>query len=202
MPRQLALSCLFAAVLAAAPLSRGERDRAMSHLHASRKMFLDAVSDLTDAQWRFKPGPGRWSIAEVAEHIALSEDALFQLVTAKILKAPPAPEKITPEQKQKDEAVIGTTLDRSRKAQAADFLQPKGTWPTRDALIEHFKQSRDRTIAFVRDTGEDLRSHFAPHPLFTELDAYQWVLLIAAHSQRHIAQIKEVAEHPDFPKHH
>lgn len=189
-----------AAVLAAAPLTRGERDRAMSHLHATRKMFLDAVADLSEAQWRFKPGPERWSIAEVAEHIALSEDALFQLVTEKIMKSPATPEKSTGEQKQKDEAIMKTVPDRSRRAQAAEFLQPKGKWPTREALIEHFKESRDRTIAYVRDTEEDLRSHFAPHPLFTELDAYQWILFAAAHSQRHVVQIKEVMDQPDFPK--
>jgi hypothetical protein len=48
--------CISAAMLVAQPLSRGERDRAMSHLHATRKMLLDEVT--CRAQWRFKPVPG------------------------------------------------------------------------------------------------------------------------------------------------
>ena len=76
----------------AAPLEQGERDRAMSHLHATRKAFLDSVAGLSDAQWNFKPAPERWSIAECAEHIAVSEDSLFDLLR-QILKSPAAPEK-------------------------------------------------------------------------------------------------------------
>ena len=90
-----------AAALAAEPLSQGERDRAMSSLHATRKMFLDEVANLSDAQWTFKPAPERWSIAECAEHIALSEDLLFQLVTEKLMKSPAEPDKSTDAQRLK-----------------------------------------------------------------------------------------------------
>jgi hypothetical protein len=33
-----------------------------------------------------------------------------------------------------------------------------------------------------------------------ELDAYQWMLFMAAHSKRHLAQIEEVKADPNFPK--
>src|SRR5438045_3372548 len=55
-------------------LTQGERERAMSELHATRKQFLDSVAGLSDAQWNFKPAPDVRSVAEVAEHIAVSED--------------------------------------------------------------------------------------------------------------------------------
>jgi hypothetical protein len=32
------------------------------------------------------------------------------------------------------------------------------------------------------------------------LDAYQWILLISAHSERHTKQIEEVKADPNFPK--
>jgi len=32
------------------------------------------------------------------------------------------------------------------------------------------------------------------------MDAYQWLLLISAHSARHTAQIEEVKADPNFPK--
>jgi len=37
-------------------------------------------------------------------------------------------------------------------------------------------------------------------PLGKQLDAYQWVLFIAAHSERHTKQIDEVKADPHFPK--
>src|SRR5947209_6162535 len=69
--KQIFLAALALATAFAAPLDQGERDRAMSHLHATRKMFLDSVAGLSDTQWNFKPAPERWSVAECAEHIAV-----------------------------------------------------------------------------------------------------------------------------------
>ena len=57
-----ALSC---SCMLAAGLSQGERDRAMSELHATRKQLLDAVNGLTEEQLRWKAGPERWSAMEV-----------------------------------------------------------------------------------------------------------------------------------------
>ncbi|MCW5980055.1 MAG: DinB family protein [Bryobacteraceae bacterium] len=199
MNRTAIVLTLAAAALVAGPLTRGERDRALSSLHASRKMFLDEVADLSGAQWNFKPGPDRWSIAECAEHIALSEDALFQLVSEKVLKSPPDPSKNTEAQRAKDAQVLDAIPDRAVRAQAPEFLRPAGKWSTREDLIAHFKQSRGRTIAFADNTDASLRDHFAPHPAVGELDAYQWILLISAHSERHVAQIREVKAAPNYP---
>jgi hypothetical protein len=180
-------------------LTQGERDRAMSHLHASRKAFLDSIEGLSEAQWRFKPDAQTWSIAEVAEHIALSEDRMFGLVTQKIMKSPAAPERKA-EVEGKDELVMKVIPDRTRKATAPEALVPTGKWPDRAALAAHFRQRRDEAIRYVQTTPDDMRSHFQPHPAVQVIDAYQWLLLMAAHSERHIAQIEEVKAHSAFPK--
>jgi uncharacterized damage-inducible protein DinB len=182
-----------------ATLTQGERERAMSELHATRKQFLDSVAGLSEAQWNFKPAPEVWSVAECAEHIALSEDRIFELVTEKIMKSPAEPDKKA-EVKGKDEMVLEKTIDRSQKFQAPEMLRPTHQWPTKEALIDHFKASRDRTIAYIENTGDDLREHFMPHPVAKLLDGYQWILLISAHSNRHTLQIEEVKANPNFPK--
>jgi len=70
-------------------LSQHDRDFAMSHMHASRKVFLDAVAGLTPEQWNFKPGPDRWSVAQVMEHIAAAEDFIrVNLVQEKVMTLP------------------------------------------------------------------------------------------------------------------
>lgn len=56
---------------------QGERDRAMSYLHSKRKQFLDLADGLSEAQWNFKPGGEAWSLAELAEHLAVTERTVF-----------------------------------------------------------------------------------------------------------------------------
>ncbi len=99
-----------------------------------------------------------------------------------------------------DEAFLKMVVDRSQKFQAPEMLRPTHRWATQAALIEHFKGSRDANIAYIQTTQDDLRSHFARHPVFKLLDAYQWVLLISGHSARHTAQINEVKTNPGYPK--
>ncbi len=183
----------------AEPLTQGERERAMSELHATRKQFLDSVAGLSDAQWSFKPAPDVWSVAEVAEHIAVSEDTILKLVTDQVMKTPAAPEK-KPEVHGKDQLVLEKAVDRSMKFKAPEMLRPTRRWPTQQALTDHFKESRDKTIAYVENTPDDLRDHFLEHPAFKLLDGYQWILLISAHSHRHTLQIEEVKANPNFPR--
>jgi len=166
----------------------------MSELHATRKAFLDSLSGLTQAQWSYKPGPDRWSIAECAEHIATSEDFLFDVITNKVLKSPASPPQ-TPPSRDQDEAVLRMVADRGKKFNAPEGLRPSGQWPSREALVQVFKQRRDRSIAFVRETQEDLRAHSQ-----ASRDAYQWLLFLSGHTERHIAQIAEVKADRNFPK--
>ncbi len=197
------LLCLLAATFAAPaspqPLTQVERERAMSELHATRKQFLDSVAGLSDAKWNFKPAPEVWSVAECAEHIALSEDRLYELVTRNLMKTPAAPEKKA-EVQGKDELILEKTVDRSQKFQAPEMLRPTHQWPSKDDLMAHFKESRDRTIAYVESTQDDLREHFVPHPAFKLMEEYRWILLISAHSHRHTLQIEEVKANPNYPK--
>jgi hypothetical protein len=69
----------------AQPLAQQERDSLLKHLQQTRQAFLDSISGLSDAQWTFKAGPDRWSIAEVAEHIAISETTILHIVTDQIM---------------------------------------------------------------------------------------------------------------------
>jgi len=180
-------------------LSQGERDRALSELYATRKQFLDSVAGLTPAQWSFKPDANTWSVAQCAEHIAVSEDMIFDLIAKKILASPAQPEKRA-EVKGKDEAVLKQIPDRTERFKAPEMLAPTGRWTRPGDIVEHFRQSRDRALEYVRTTKDPLRVHFAPHPVVGLLDGYQWILLNAAHSARHVAQIEEVKARPAFPR--
>jgi cysteine sulfinate desulfinase/cysteine desulfurase-like protein len=194
----LVLLLLAVSTASAQSLTAAEREKAVKHLEASRDAFVKSFEKLSDAQWNWKPAPEIWSVAECAEHIALSENALWQLLQDRILKSPAAPERKADVQ-GKDDAVLKMIPDRTEKFKAPEIIQPKSTFTTREELIKRFTESRARLIEFMKTTDLDLRSHFAEHAVMKLLDAYQWVLLTSAHTERHTKQIAEVKDTEGFP---
>ncbi len=198
----LALGCLTYLALsgqtATAPqqLTQADRDIAVRHLAETRQKFLDSIAGLSQEQWAFKPGPDRWSIAEVAEHIAISESTILELIMEKIMKAPAVPKDAAGPTDQK---VIEMVTDRTEKAQAPEMLRPTNKWATREALVGDFNTARERTVAYVKTSTEDMRGHSAPHPVMKMLDGYQWILLLSGHTARHTAQIQEVKSAAGYP---
>ena len=85
-----------------------------------------------------------------------------------------------------------------RRSAALAVLVFLGNRSPADSL-KHFTESRAKTLAFLKET-KGLRDHAIDSPLGKKLDAYQWVLFIAAHSERHTKQINEVKADPNFPK--
>src|SRR3954466_1241828 len=105
-------------------LTASEREAAVKQFERTRALFLDSIKGLTPAQWNFKPAPERWSVAEVAEHIAVSEKTIMQLLKDRILKSPVASAEDREKTKGKEQVVLTAIVDRSKKAQAPEFLKP------------------------------------------------------------------------------
>ena len=199
------LSAVWLAVAAVAPgeaqtLLKAERERLVNHLKNTRKALAKETKGLTPEQWSFKAGPERWSVAECLEHIALSEDMLLGLVKDTVMKTPAQAEKYNAAAAQaKDDQVTKMIPDRNQKAQAPEPLRPSGKWASPAEIWKHFEESRKRTIEYAKMQA-DLRTHFMDSPAIKELDAYQWLLFLSAHSERHTAQIREVKADAKFPK--
>jgi hypothetical protein len=197
----LAVAMFLVAVPATTTLTQEERDKGIAELEGSKKMFLDATKGLSPAQWSFKSAPDRWSIAECADHIALSEGFIFGLVSTKIVAGPLTPEKRSATA-GKDDKLVAMLQDRTHKATAPEPLDPTKTVLTPEESTKRFLESRAKTEEFIKTTQEDLRDHMFDHPVpaIGTLDGYQWVLLISGHTRRHTLQILEVKADPNFPK--
>ena len=198
MKRSLVLvGVLMALTVGSAAQTQEERDRAVKYLNETRAKVMEATKGLSVAQLNFKPAPDRWSVAEVAEDIAAAEDMLYGTIQDQVMKAParPAGEDV----KAIDEFVLAAIPDRTHKAQAPEALKPTNRFASLEGTLKHFNESRDKTVGFVK-TGQGLRDHAVDSPLGKKLDAYEWVLFIAAHSERHTKQILEVKADPNFPK--
>ena len=193
----IALLLMAAATAASAQeVTQAEKDRALQYLETTKKNVLEATKGLSEAQWNFKPAPDRWSVAQVMEHIAAAEDFIRDLVKEKVMMAPAG--EAGRDVKKTDEGVLMMVPDRTTKAQAPEPLVPTNRFGSPDASIKHFVESRATTVNFLKTTT-GLRDHVADSPL-GKLDGYEFVLLIAAHSERHTKQINEVKADPNFPK--
>ncbi len=192
----LLLSLSFLPGLRAQELSAADRAAGLAHLEKTRAGVFAAAAGLSEAQLNFKPAPEKWSVAQVLEHIASAEDMLLGLVTGQVLKAPPPDAGTDP--KATDEMILKAIPDRSQKRSAPEPLVPTNRYGSSAEALKHFGESRAKTIALMQETP-DLRAHAMESPL-GKLDAYQWLLFISAHTERHTKQILEVKADAGFPK--
>jgi hypothetical protein len=182
----------------AGEISPAERAQVVKYLTAMRDQVVAEAGKLTDAQWNFKPAPDRWSVGEVVEHLALSESFLFDQ-QQQTMAAPPAPEERRTATKGMDATILRAVPDRTKRFQTAEPLQPGGRLGSHADTLAAFRARRDKTIDYAGTTTDDLRSRAGESPVGS-IDGYQWLLFIAAHSERHLAQLREVKAHPNFPK--
>jgi hypothetical protein len=187
----------------AGPLSDADRGRILTELQTSRKLFLDSITDLTPAQWTYKAGPDRWSIAEVSEHIVAAEGYIGGMITTVVLKSPADPAKASqrePNNAKIDEGVLVALRDRSKTATAPQEITPKGIYKTPTEAADAFNAARDKTVEYVKNSQDDMRDHFFSPLPGTELDGVQAFLFLAGHNERHVEQIDEVKKSPGYPK--
>ena len=194
----MAILCAAAPALAAeGSMNPAERAYLLEQLESTKKAMLASIQGVSAEQWSFKPAPTVWSVKECAEHIILAEDYLFGAVQ-QILKSPavPRPEKSN---EQVDHIIVEKVQDRSQKATAPEPITPTGKFATPEEAAKEFTVRREKTIAYVKSTDDPLRVHVAPSPAGS-MDAYQFLLLLASHSARHTAQIREVQSNAGYPK--
>ena len=178
-------------------LTSAERELLLKNLEESRERLLNMAQGLSREQLHHRPAPGRWTVAECLEHITIVEARVLGNIQ-KTLEAGPDSSKSSSIQGH-DELLVANVAGRAIRLQAPDVLAPTGRWPD-DQLLTEFEGVRKKTHDFAAGTRADLRRHFNKHPAIGELDLYQWLLLIAAHCDRHRAQSEEVMASSGFPR--
>ncbi len=173
----------------------GERQLCHDYLTSTRDKLVEATSMLSPEQFAFKPAPSQWSIAEVLEHLAVLESMVVANRLPQLCDAlPGAPDR---DYRLIDANIVKNTPVRSAVFPAPEILHPTGRWSPGESL-KALIAARAQTITFL-ETTPGLRQHVMAHPAAGPLDAYQWVLIIAAHTDRHLNQIQEIKTNPAFP---
>ena len=195
------LSILFLFVLCstlvfAQELSDDERKKLITHLNQSQDELFAAVKGLTTEQLNFKASDGSWSIAECVEHIAITENTIFSMVEA-ALEEDADPSKRS-EVKMTDDQILGLIRTRENKVKTRADAEPNNNFVDYAGSLKTFKKRRKEHLNYVKKSEDDLRNRYCQFP-FGTIDAYQTILFLSGHVQRHTDQIKEVMEADNFP---
>lgn len=167
-----------------------ERTYLSNLLKESEAKLIAALEEVNDEKFVAKPSETQWSLAELVEHIMLTDKSLLsgiQVQAAKELK--PTIPKTTP-----DEVVAKGALNRTQKWKAPSFLEPKGIFQTKEEALTAFRNNRAIIEGFVETTDLPLEQIAFKHFAFGLLNGKNWIAFMAAHCNRHVEQIKEMVE--------
>jgi hypothetical protein len=165
----------------------------LAYLEVRRTALREAVDAVPVARRGERPEPGRWSVAEVLEHLALVEGR-FKTVLAGTL----ADAKARGLAAERDTSpIVGTynvapMLDRSSKREAPDVVLPTGAdWQTAWTMLEDTRRSF--LDVFLAGDGLALGDVVYTHPRLGSQNLYQWGVLMGGHEARHTEQVHEIA---------
>jgi DinB superfamily len=184
----------FAAALSAFanPMTQREREHLVAHLEMTQAWLTDEVSSLSAAQLNYRPAPDRWTVAEVVQHLVVAEPNYWKLLHD-ALKQPP--KKLS--ESASDADVLWYGIDRTRHEKTSPDQNPKDQNIDAALALKKFLAMHVQLLAMARSSNEDLRGHAVPE---WGVDAYQCLLEISTHEQRHILQIREIKASAKFPK--
>src|SRR5580698_10632366 len=119
----------------AAEVKAEERESAIRYLEKTRDQLCACVSSLTETQWIFKPAPGRWSVLENVDHLAVVEEMVRNMIE-NTGGSVPIPERNVA---AIDALAVATMIDRSSRFKAPELINPKGGFTPQSAL-EQFRE--------------------------------------------------------------
>jgi uncharacterized damage-inducible protein DinB len=163
-------------------------------IDTTRAALLRAVENLRADEQTFRPAPGRWSVAEIVEHLSVVEGNVARLVGSLLRKAEDAGRG-----RASGAAFAPVSIaEFVEQTRAQKLNAPEGARPAGLPLAESLSRLRDSRAALhalrpqvERADGTALRF---PHPVWGPINLYQWLLFIGAHESRHLAQINALKE--------
>jgi hypothetical protein len=140
-----------------------------------------------------RPAPDAWSVKEIAEHLAITNERLLKLFTVMLMKAEAggherrAGAPFSPVSVEK-------VMERSRREKyiAPEDARPKGVSSLADSRARLERSHASIHALRPRMEAFDLTGLTFPHPVFGPLNGYQWLIFMASHEGRHLRQIENI----------
>jgi hypothetical protein len=160
----------------------------------TREQFYRRVEELSDEQATSRPTPEAWSVAEIAEHLALIERSVLRLMKGVLAQIEAAGGQGDGAPSLMKPFSLERHVERSRREKytAPEMARPKGEARLADSLA-HLRRSREELRELrPRIEAADLNAVSYPHPAFGPLNVYEWLAFIGIHEARHLRQAEAV----------
>ena len=162
------------------------------YLDRERAELDRAIASVSAAEHNVKPSPEAYSVAEVVNHLAITDRRVTALLTkitgeARANGAPPDTETT---------AILPTIDVRKVLDRTSKIRNPRGDPPpdcnVKDGLAARDGARNDLKALMQKKDLPSLGGVTAPHPAFGPMTGYEWIAFVAAHTRRHADQIREV----------
>jgi hypothetical protein len=159
---------------------------------------------LSDAQFNWTPGPGRWSIAQCMTHLNVVNRIDLPMIAAEIEKAKMAGKfESGPFRYGFLSKWFVRFMDApaKTKTKAPKTYVPPAEAPCQQTLDEFIAHHNRLTELVKRANGVDLRRVKVPSPVgkWLKFPLGQRFALILSHDRRHLWQVNEVRKEATFP---
>jgi hypothetical protein len=174
-------------------------DRAFASAMQDRRDLVQFLDGVGEAQARWCPPDGEWSILEGLEHIMLTEE-LFRTRIRTLLREAEAsgnwvtasanPVKMTAEALRRREQGFVAAPEELIPCHDRDFTAMK------NALLSDRETFREVLLPY---RSRDLRRLVFPHPRYGERNIYDVIEYAGIHDYLHREQMERVTRSPGYP---
>jgi len=180
---------------AATGMTDEDREHLLVHFQMTTQMVAEQVRGLSPAQLEYRASPDRWTIRECISHLAVAEPDYWRDLTAAVKAEPNMKDK---KSVATDADIMWYGIDRVVHTKTGGGHEKVETYKNMGEALAKFQALRATMIDYIKSTSDDLRAHsFCQQE---RIDCWQWMLEISTHAERHIQQIREIKNDPNFPK--
>lgn len=173
-------------------LTTEEKNYLIQYLKETAEKLETAIANFSKAE-DFKPSAEEWSLANVVEHLSITEQS-FRRALDFALSQPALSIEEASEQRKSDNYIRKGNAGRAMKVKAPERVVPTCEKTVAESLLV-FKAKRADNISFIENSDKDFRLYFWTHPFFGPIDGFQVCVTMGAHLERHLLQIEEINGH-------
>lgn len=200
----------------------------LAFFRATRHRTLELVEGLSQAQTEFSPGPSRWSVGEVLDHLLLAE-ALNRREIAQLINLAKSGHRpylnrtfadlnvsiaFIPKAMLPFLEVPFRLLNMLMPSCARELMtryrlipaqNPDVGTPRQGRLVDDLRQElrsslQETEVLFEVNPTLDYRAMIHQHPLTGVNNVLQLLRFVASHERRHQSQISDILRLPGFPR--
>ena len=161
-------------------------------LDTDSQSFIDWTDELTDEQFWANPD-GKWSVADVMQHLYLSARPVVHLLTGPREVLNQWGRADTPLRSYRDiELAYRTALATGVKAPATMSPRADDMQVTRNALVERFSRIHQLLIEATKTwSANELNEYCIPHPALGRLTVQEMLYFTSIHTKHHLQLVQK-----------